>query len=274
MKKDLADALDLDKPIEATKSKNKGPKKKSKSIDTDPEKRKSKRVSVRNLAPKRNKSVDLELTEEKKKERKHESRHHHDGSNSKETSSTVPTKKSSKSKKGRKSKSSSSSEPVIEEAVAGAKMSNEKVESVQEEKEETEPDYLNENFVPKTMQERRKMLIARARKQAEVEAELHRKHVEAAKMRAKADLEMKKIEALAKLRTKSQDREQMEHMRAKLKQNMIDEKNKNAFESCRNMDAQLLERAEEIRDSLLDQERKGMVMIRPLAHNNRGQTAN
>lgn len=273
MKKDFADAIDLDKPIEATKSKKKAAKKKSKSIETDLEKRKSKRVSVRNLAPKRSKSVDLELTEETKKERKHKSRHHHDGSHSNETSSGVSTKKSSKSKKGRKSKSSLSSEPAMEEAVAAAKMSNEKIEPVQEEKEETEPDYLDENFVPKTMQERRKMMIARARKQAEVEAELHRKHVEAAKMRAKADLEMKKIEALAKLRTKSQDREQMEHMRAKLKQNMADEKNKNAFESCRDMNAQLLERAEEIRDSLLDQERRGMVTIRPLAHNNCGQTA-
>ncbi|KAL3932635.1 MAG: hypothetical protein SGBAC_010754 [Bacillariaceae sp.] len=148
-----------------------------------------------------------------------------------------------------------------------SKTSQMQLPSVDEEKEGkqqelSEPDYLDANFVPKTSEEHMEMVVARARKEAEEEEELHRKLVEVARLNAQADMELKKAETLAKLRKRKQVREEKEQMKEMIRRNSKDEDDKNFFADVKNMNAQLMERSDEYNASMKEQERKGMIVLR------------
>lgn len=132
-------------------------------------------------------------------------------------------------------------------------------------KVEKEPNYHDESFVPKNFEEKRAMMLARAKKEAEDEEEQHRKRVGAARLKAQAELELKKAETLEKLRKQRQAREQKENMKEMIRRKSFDDDNENFFADIKNMNAQLMERAEEFKASLEEQERKGMIMLRPRA---------
>ena len=61
-------------------------------------------------------------------------------------------------------------------------------------------------------------------------------------------------------------------MRQKIRRDSIEEDNEHFFADANKMSAQLMNRAVEFKESLEDQERKGMIVIRAL--DNRGQPAN
>ncbi|KAL3929143.1 MAG: hypothetical protein SGBAC_012337 [Bacillariaceae sp.] len=135
-------------------------------------------------------------------------------------------------------------------------------EEEEKKEEEKEPDYLDANFVPKTSEEYMAMVVARARKEAEEEAEQHRKLLEVARLNAQADMELKKAEALAKLRKQTQEREQKEQMRERFGRNPSNKQN-DYFADVKSMNAQLLERSQEYKASMMEQERQGLIILRP-----------
>ena len=135
-------------------------------------------------------------------------------------------------------------------------------------KKQEEPDYLDPNFLPRSREEQRKMMIARLRKEEEDEQKLHQLRLEAERLKAQAELELKRAEVLANLRKQQSARMEKEERKAQLKRASLQKENTEFFQDIRSMNDQLMERAEEFMDSLLEQERRGLIIIKRKADQN------